>query len=281
MAIDKYNAIWVSHSSMGDYLKCPRSYFLKNVYKDPQTKKKIAIANPALSLGQVVHRVVENLKNFRAEDRFSRDLVKDFEVAWQAVSGEKGGFMSAKEEKEARSRGRSMIERVIKHPGPLDQKTVKIKDGQNGMPPNFVLSEEDQIILCGRIDWLQYVAENDSVRILDFKTGKSDEREDSLQLPIYLLLVNALQKRTVSGASYWYLDREDRPKDVVLPKAEESREKVLKTAKEVKKAREIGIFECPKGKGGCFNCEPYEKILRGDAKFLGQGEYGQMIFLVN
>ena len=37
MAVDKYTAVWVSHSSMGDFLKCPRAYFLHNVYKDPKT----------------------------------------------------------------------------------------------------------------------------------------------------------------------------------------------------------------------------------------------------
>jgi len=30
---DKFAAIWISHSSISDFLKCPRSYFLKNIYK--------------------------------------------------------------------------------------------------------------------------------------------------------------------------------------------------------------------------------------------------------
>ena len=37
MPKDKYTATWVSHTSLSDYIKCPRAYFLKNVYKDPQT----------------------------------------------------------------------------------------------------------------------------------------------------------------------------------------------------------------------------------------------------
>src|ERR1035437_4279352 len=34
MAQDKFNAVWVSHSSIGDFLKCPRLYYLHNVYKN-------------------------------------------------------------------------------------------------------------------------------------------------------------------------------------------------------------------------------------------------------
>ena len=48
---DKYKAIWVSHSSISDYLNCPRLYYLRNVYKDPQTGKKISIINPAYGPG--------------------------------------------------------------------------------------------------------------------------------------------------------------------------------------------------------------------------------------
>jgi ATP-dependent helicase/DNAse subunit B len=217
MAGDKYSAVWVSHSSMGDFLKCPRAYYLKNIYKNPKTGRKINIVSPALSLGQSVHEVVEGLGEFKVAERFERDLIKEFDKAWVKISGKRGGFKTAEEEQEYKIRGSAMIKRVIENPGPLLQKTVKIKDGHNGMPPNFFLSEKENIILCGKIDWLVYREEDDSVHILDFKTGKHDESEESLQLPIYLLLAKTLQKRKINGASYWYLDRDDSPKEVVLP----------------------------------------------------------------
>jgi hypothetical protein len=65
MAPDKYKAVWVSHSSIGDFLKCPRAYFLHNVYKDPKTGRKINIVSPALSLGLAVHTALESLKVVR------------------------------------------------------------------------------------------------------------------------------------------------------------------------------------------------------------------------
>lgn len=226
MAKDPFSAVWVSHSSMGDFLKCPRAYYLHNLYKDPKTKRKINIVNPALALGVAVHEVVEGLGDYKAEERFKKPLVEHFAKVWKKVSGKWGGFKSEEEEVSHKSRAHAMLERVEKNPGPLLQKTVKIKEAEGGMPPNFYLSEEENIILCGKIDWLIWKPEDDSVHILDFKTGKHEENKDSLQLPIYQLLLKNLQKRKVTGASYWYLDRDDAPIEVDLPSVEESFEKV-------------------------------------------------------
>jgi ATP-dependent helicase/DNAse subunit B len=278
MAQDKYKAVWVSHSSMGDFLKCPRAYFLHNVYKDPKTKRKINLVSPALALGVSVHEVVEGLANYKAEERFKQPLLELYEKAWQKVSGKKGGFKNETDELEAKNRGREMILRVIKNPGPLVNKALKLKGGDNDMPPNFFLSDEENIILCGKIDWLEYVPESDSVRVLDFKTGKNEESGESLQLPIYQLLLNKLQKRKVTGASYWYLDKDDAPISVELPSVEESYKRVIEVARKVKSARESGVYICPRGEGGCFACRPFEKIVKGEAEYIGVGEYNQDLY---
>lgn len=283
MAQDKYSAVWVSHSSMGDFIKCPRAYYLHNIYKSPKTGRKINVVSPALSLGQAVHNTLEALKELPVSERLLRlgeSIFTDYEKEWSKVSGKKGGFTSDEIESDSKVRGRGMIERVLKNPGPLARKTVKLPKSKNDMPPNFYLSDEHNIILCGLIDWLEYVEEGDSLKVLDFKTGKHEESEDSLQLPIYLLLLNALQKRKVSGAAYWYLDKDDNPIDVKLPSAEEAREKVLAVAVRVKEAREKKEFECPRGEGGCFACRPFEKILRGEAEYIGVGGYGQDVYLM-
>ena len=261
-------------------MKCPRAYYLHNVYKNPKTGKKINIINPALALGQIVHEVVEGLAKYKAEERFNQPLLEIFDTLWKKVSGKLGGFKTKDEEEKSVARGRAMIERVIKNPGPLINKTVLIKTGKNDMPPNFYLSEPDNIILCGKIDWLEYIPETDSVRLLDFKTGKHDESGESLQLPIYHLLLKNCQNRLLSGASYWYLDRDDQPTSVVLPDLEASRADVLAVALKVKEARLRREYSCPRGSKGCFACAPYEKVLRGEAEFVGEGEYGQDIYVV-
>lgn len=265
--MDKYTAVWVSHSSIGDFLKCPRSYFLHNVYKN-ERGRKINLVSPALSLGISVHETLEGLLNYRAEERGLQPLEAQFEENWKKVSGKQGGFKSEQEEAESKERGLAMIQRVAKNMGPLLKKAVKLKEHANNMPPNFYLSEEHNIILSGKIDWLQYMPENDSVRVIDFKTGKRDEDSNSLQLPIYSLLLHNLQTRKVFGAAYWYIDRNDAPTDVALPEISVAKEKVLSVSIKIKEAREKKQFECPRGAKGCFACTPFEKIIKGEAELV-------------
>jgi ATP-dependent helicase/DNAse subunit B len=274
MPKDKYSAVWVSSSSMSDFIKCPRLYYLRNVYKDPTTRHKINIISPALALGQSVHEVLEALSVIPVEERFATPLLETYETVWKKVHGKLGGFTNEYEEQTIKERGAKMLQRVIDHPGPLANKAIKIPKEL----PNYYLSEEENIILCGKIDWLEYLPEDDSVNIIDFKTGKNDESAASLQLPIYLLLVHNLQKRKVSKASYWYLDRDDEPVEIKLPTLEEAHNKVFETAKLVKATRLKGEYICPKG--GCFACKPFEKIINHEAEFIAVGGYNQDLYLI-
>ncbi len=274
---DKYTATWVSHTSINDFLRCPRAYFLKNVYRDPKTNHKIKIMSPALALGQAAHEVLESLSVLPRTSRFSESLIGKFEKAWEKVKGKKGGFLDDEVEYKYKMRGAEMMRRVMKNPGPLEGLAVKIQMDL----PYFWLSDENNIILCGKIDWLEYLPETDSVHIIDFKTGKAEESEDSLQLPIYLLLVNNCQKREVSKASYWYLNSDDKLTEKELPASETAREKVLAVAEQIKVARQIGRFKCPGGEEGCFTCRPLEAVLRREAEFVGNDDYNYDVYILN
>lgn len=383
--MDKYTAVWVSHSSMGDFLKCPRGYYLHNMYKDPATGRKMSIVTPHMSLGIAVHEVLEALGDYPAGERMTRDLRADFENEWLKVSGIKGGFLTPEQEEEFKMRGKEMINNVIKDPRFLVNKRVKLP--KEKMNPNFYLSEDENIILNGQVDWIEYLPDlpaprpgqfciyvlkcaDDSfyigqtdnyerrlkqhengegadwtknhlpfepihweifntreeavkrehdlktgfgrkwlkreyekgtlsarqaggtLHIVDFKTGKNEEKDGSLQLPIYLLLCNALRPQwPVSKASYWYLES-DKMVEKELPDVETSYRDVLDVARRVKEARDVGDYHCPKGdfdpetgEGGCSACRPYEKILQfkagklmdDSARLPDQSERGQVI----
>lgn len=281
---DKYTAVWVSHSSMGDFLKCPRLYYLHNMYKDPQTGRKMSIVTPHMSLGIAVHNVLEGLANYPAGERMKRDLRATFEEEWLHVAGIRGGFTSETEEETFKLRGKEMINTVIKNPRFLTNKRIKLP--KEKMNPNFYLSEDDNIILNGQVDWIEYLPD-DTLHIVDFKTGKHEEKEGSLQLPIYLLLCNALQKRSVSKASYWYLES-DSVVEKDLPDISQAHHDVYQLAIQVKEARDKNIFICPRGDTGCIHCTSYEKILRwrkdssvAGVTSVGVGGFNQDIFVVN
>lgn len=273
---DKYKATWVSHSSISDFLYCPRAYYLRNVYKDSLTGHKITVTSPALSLGTAVHEVVEGLSVLPVEERLKKPLIEQYDIVWEKVSGKTGGFTSPKQEEEFKQRGLKMLERVEKYPGFILDKAVKIP---STFIPNYYLSEEDEIILCGKIDWLKYNQKDDSVSIIDFKTGKNDENKDSLQLPIYLLLATNTQKRKVKDAYYWYLEKDNKPKKQKLPNIKNSYEKVYEVAKRIKLARQLERFVCPKN--GCMKCRPLERILRGDGEKVGVSDTKQDIYILN
>ena len=273
---DKYKAVWVSHSSIADFIACPRAYYLRNVYKDPTTGNKVTVTSPALALGQSVHEVVEGLSVLPVEDRLSISLLKKFDVAWQKVSGKLGGFKDSTQEEEYKERGRMMLKRVEEHPGPILNKAVKIP---STFIPNYYLSEEDDIILCGKIDWLEYLEDTDSVHIIDFKTGKNEENDESLQLPIYLLLASNTQSRPVAKVSYWYLDKSDDLVEKELPNIVDSKDKVLTIARRIKLARQLNHFICPTG--GCMKCRPLERVLKHEGEKVGVSDTRQDIYILN
>ena len=211
------------------------------------------------------------------DKRFSEPLLDRFDKAWEKVSGKKGGFHDRDIEYRYKERGAAMLRRVQEKPGVLQNKAVKI----NMDLPHFWLSEEENIILCGKIDWLEYNEEADTVHIIDFKTGKHKESGSSMQLPIYTLLVNECQQREVSGLSYWYLETEDVPEAQELPDLEKSRKDILDIARRIKIARSLEKFDCPNGASGCQACRDYEKVYTGEAEYVGVGGYNHDIYIIS
>lgn len=273
---DKFSALWLSHSSISDFLRCPALYYWRAIYKDPITGNKITRMEPPLALGQAVHDVIDTLSSVPTEDRMKISLTKLFEAQWSALKGKKGGFKSKDQEDQYFERGRAMVAMVERNPGPLLKKAVKIKS-QDGLPW-YWFDEEEAMILCGKIDWLEYMENMDAVHIIDFKTGKHEEKDGSLQLPIYFLLAKNTQKRKIAKASYWYLDKDEEPKEQILPTEEESIEKVQEIAKRIKLARQISHFRCPEG--GCRWCVPLEQISRGKGEKVGESAYRQDIYII-
>lgn len=197
-----------------------------------------------------------------------------FDMVWGKVSGKRGGFADLKIENEYKARGYEMLDYVEGNPGPIVEKAIKIAQDL----PNYWLSEEEEIILCGKVDWLRWVESADTVEIYDFKTGKNEVAGDSLQLPIYHLLVTNTQKRVVSGVYYWYLHQKKDPLKMDLPDLAKANEQILDIARRVKLARQINHFKCPTGL--CRACRDYEKVFKGEGELVGVSDYNQDIYFL-
>ncbi|MDD3679681.1 MAG: PD-(D/E)XK nuclease family protein [Candidatus Shapirobacteria bacterium] len=273
---DRYSATWLSHTSIGDFNHCPRAYFLKHIYRDPKTGHKIKLISPPLTLGQVVHEVIEEISVLPKNDRFLEPLMARFDRIWEKFSGRRGGFSNRQVENRYKQRGRDMIARLINYPGPLKELAVKIDMNL----PYFWLSEKDNLILCGKIDWLEYLVKEKAVGIIDFKTGQGGQEEDSLQLPIYRLITENCQERPVKKASFWYLDRQNYPRETKLPPRKETLKKLLKVGQKIRLSYQMDRFSCPKGEQGCSYCLPLEAVIDGKAELVGLDEFGQDVYFL-
>ncbi len=289
---NKFTAIWLSHSSVSDFLKCPRLYYLHNLWKN-ESGKKVNIVSPYMSLGSAVHQVLEPLANLKTEDRFNKNLLERFNEIWVKYAGKNGGFETIEQEEDFKKRGEKMLQNVLDNKtskNPICQKTVKFYSGD--FIPNIYLSEKENIILCGLVDWVEYLPETDSLKVIDFKTGKNEENEDSYQLPIYKILVENLQnKRKVTAAAYWYLDRDKCPKDIEIfdEDIEEIKKKILEVGIEIKKRKPTLDFECKykeEGMENCKYCNDFELIFNSEnipnqnVVYLGEGEYKQDLYFI-
>lgn len=246
------DAIFLSNTTLRDFLNCPRAFYLKNIYRDPKSGYKIQIASPYLTLGAVVHDVIkwflqnqEQLSLINIEDHY-RNL-------WQKYRGKKGGFTSLEEEVTFGKRGLAMLKnftqnfRKLEKPLPLMQF------------PKYPLAEN--IILHGNMDFVGQLPDG-TLHVVDFKTGSKDE-DDPIQLYIYAILAENNFRKDVTKASFWYLDRDDYPKEIVLDELEPKIEWLRGKGLEIKKAIEANKWICVKGKDLCQECKAYEAILEG------------------
>lgn len=265
--ISKFKAVWTSPSSINDFLSCSRSYFLKNVYKTPE-KRKISIVSPATSMGTVVHQVLESFTALPIEERRKTLFSTTFYKFWQKVSGEVGGFSNQEEEDLWKEKGINILRNVRENIEVIMGETVSLLPDPTELPWMW-LSEKDEIILCGSID---NIFDGDYYKVIDYKTGAHREKETSVQLPVYKILLSHFLTEKPVRSFYWYLGLDSEPVEKELPDLKESKDKILEIALQMKEARLKGEWSCPHG--GCWNCRPLDRILKGEGKKVGFGSFG-------
>lgn len=250
------DALFISYTGLKDYSRCPRSFYLKNIYRDPKTGYKLQIASPYMTLGALVHDVI---KWYLAMDgQVTHDqLIQKYRNLWLKYRGKRGGFASREDEASFGKRGLQILDYFYKNAKILEP-TLETDDFLK-----FKLDEST--FLNGRVDFLGKMPDG-SIHVLDFKTGSKDE-EDSLQLYIYAILAESNLQLPVSKISYWYLDRDSAPKEAVLDSLEEKLEWLRTKAKEIKEAIEVGNWVCIGGENFCRDCKSYQDILDGKGEF--------------
>lgn len=252
------NAIFISHSIISDFEKCPQRYYFQSVYRTSRGYK-IQIINPQLALGEAVHDTLEQFLKLLPVQRNKDELMRIFDWNWQNFTGEKGGFLSSTEEKDFKERAISMLERFLKNRHFLETEGVKIKEF-----PQADLG--DDLILTGRFDWVE--KEGDTYHIIDFKTGKNEEKEDSLQLPIYAVLLSKMLRVEKIKTSYWYLDKDEEVTPFDLPDLTQTLSELKQKGEIIKLFRQTNSFRCKSGGESCYACRDLLAVVQGKGKLV-------------
>lgn len=250
------DALWVSYTGLKDFWKCPRSYYLKNRYRDPKTQNRLLIASPPMTLGSLVH---DAIRWYLATGRTAsfEDIIKLYRNHWLKYSGKRGGFTDRKEEGDFGRRGLAMLDNFYKNKEILEK----------NLPAYDFLRYrlDDAIVLNGKVDFIGELPDG-SLHILDFKTGAKDE-DDSTQLWLYAILAEGTFGKPVSKISYWYLDRDSSPKEAVLDPLQEKLEWLIEKAKEIKQAVKKDEWVCVEKEGAYNECQRYQAIIDGKGEF--------------
>lgn len=258
--------IYISYTSLSDFLKCQRAFYFKNIYRhkipvkegeEPHEPFRIQIASPYLSLGSTVHDAIKWFLEMKGQVTKER-LLKKFRNLWLKYRGKRGGFASDEDEAIFGKRGLKMIDNFYQNAKILEKSMPTLPF------PKYNLIEN--IILMGNMDFVGLLPDG-TLHVIDFKTGVNDEK-DALQLYIYAILSESNYQKEVSKASFWYLDRDGSPKQIVLDPLEPQIQWLINKSLEVKKAIEQNSWVCIKGKEGlCRDCRDYQLILDGKGEF--------------
>ncbi len=163
-----------SYSKMGMYKECPQKYKFRYVHMLPEQPKYY------FAFGSALHAVMEFIYN-PAKPAFPTldEALAFFDTTWNKTTFEQKGYASVDKELEGYAEGRRILEMYyaanadnFKHPLSVETKSTLEIDG---------------LSLISILDRMDYLGDG-KIKILDYKTGKTVQREPD-QLYMYQKVV--------------------------------------------------------------------------------------------
>ena len=175
------------------FQQCRLRYRYQYVDKD-ETRARPRL-RPADTAGSLVHRVLcDFFTRTPSEERTRERLLGMFEEGWVALSP---GYHRIPGVQQHHENSLRQLEHFVQRFG-LDAEPFMVE-------PYFQFEIEAGTVVFGRLDRLDEEADG-TLHIIDYKTGSMPGDIDPGQLVFYAILVEEKVRRTVSKASFWYLD---------------------------------------------------------------------------
>lgn len=164
-------------------------------YVDKQETRARPRLRPADTAGSLVHRVLcEFFTKIRPAERTQERLLEMFDQGWAALSP---GYHRVPGVGQHYDNSVHQLQNFAQR---FDLASVPFM-----VEPYFQVEIEPGTIVFGRLDRLDEELD-DTLHIIDYKTGSMPGDIDPGQLAFYAILVEEKLGRTVSKASFWYLD---------------------------------------------------------------------------
>ncbi|OGK26973.1 hypothetical protein A3D80_03195 [Candidatus Roizmanbacteria bacterium RIFCSPHIGHO2_02_FULL_40_13b] len=239
-----------SYSQIQTYQICPLRYKYQYVVKLPVT------AGFAASFGDSMHKALQYFYTLHLKDMHPTldDLYDLYYKYWVPV-----GYGSKQYEEKVKNEGKRLLQEFY---DTYHSENIQIA----GLEQWFKIKITDSIFISGKIDRIDLI-ENDSIEIIDYKTGKvptDAELKKEMQLALYALAATdkSLYAKDLSQIklTYYYLQEN---KKMSLTRTQKDIDTVIETVSQTAQAIQSGNFEPRVGPwcGFCpfkINCEVWQ-----------------------
>lgn len=253
-----YSKIY-SPSKLRMFEVCPKSYHF--YYLDPiySSMKKDLKKQPDnifsfQTLGKAIHNAITLFLYCQEEEKTLNNLKKLLLPAWQSEVmwnkkpplGQWGGFKNLEEEREIYREALLMLENFFKMNSlDLEIEYLPTKDFKKSISDykNLIIPLDETTDISGKFDLITRNPD-DSLNIIDFKTGKRED-DNCFQLRFYKLLAESNLKKPVKKAYFYFLKKGIKKEfDLESEEAEKIKNEILAM---VNKIRETKDFETRPG----------------------------------
>ena len=242
-----------SFSKLNLFEQCPQAYhftYLHEVYSKMKSQFRKDPSNiwPFNTLGKAVHDAITLFLYLPEKEKTLENLKEQLKASWWSEAmpqkipplGKWGGFKNLNEERQYYKKALKLLANFYKT---FDQKIkIKLLPTRNIKRSiddykKLIKPVNDNFDISGKLD-LVLDLNNGSLEVVDFKTGKSEEKDD-FQLRFYKLLTELNFGQPVSKASFYYL-RTGNIKEFNLEKddLEKIKKEVIKKIKKIQAQKE-------------------------------------------
>lgn len=181
--------LYISTTSIQTFLQCRKKFKYKYIDKLSLSEKK---TSKYISFGSSMHLALADFNSIKDQNLKTLDILHNLlRKNWV-----RDGYESIQEEKEFGLRGLDMLSNYYSNPKDTGKDNLIIE--------KMLYKDFNDYTLCGKLDKV-YLRSDNTIEILDYKTGNTITAIDNLQLSIYLILANKELGYYPKSVSLYYL----------------------------------------------------------------------------